>query len=44
LRDWSDEDRYVPLATELELLNSAGFSATDVVWRVGAFAVIAAKR
>jgi tRNA (cmo5U34)-methyltransferase len=44
LRDWSNEDTYVPLAAELELLDSAGFSATDVVWRVGAFAVIAAKR
>lgn len=44
LRDWSNEDTYVPLVTELELLDSAGFSATDVVWRVGAFAVIAAKR
>jgi len=44
LRDWSHEDTYVPLATELELLDGAGFSATDVVWRVGAFAVIAAKR
>jgi hypothetical protein len=26
LRDWSDEDTYVPLATELELLDGAGFT------------------
>src|SRR5262245_33962004 len=44
LRDWSSEDTYVPLAAEMELLGRAGFSGTDVVWRVGAFGVIAAKR
>jgi trans-aconitate methyltransferase len=42
LRDWSDEDTYMPLPVELNLLKTAGFSSTDVVWRVGAFAVIAA--
>jgi SAM-dependent methyltransferase len=42
LRDWSDEDTYMPLRTELALLEAAGFRAVDVVWRRGAFAVIAA--
>ena len=42
LRDWSHEDTYVPLRTEVALLEEAGFRAVDVVWRRGAFAVIAA--
>ena len=42
LRDWRDEDTYVPLPVELALLERAGFRSTDVVWRVGIFAVIAA--
>ena len=42
LRDWSHEDTYVPLRTEIALLEEAGFGAVDVVWRRGAFAVIAA--
>lgn len=42
LRAWAHEDFYVPLAAELSLLQSAGF-ATDVVWRRGSFAVIAAR-
>jgi cyclopropane fatty-acyl-phospholipid synthase-like methyltransferase len=42
LRDWSHEDTYMPLRTELGLLEEAGFRAVDVAWRRGAFAVIAA--
>ena len=42
LRDWSHEDTYMPLRTELALLEDAGFRSVDVVWRRGAFAVIAA--
>jgi len=42
LRDWSHEDTYMPLRVELALLEEAGFRAVDVVWRRGAFAVIAA--
>jgi hypothetical protein len=44
LHDWSGEDTYVPLQAELELLSDAGFGSTDVVWRVGPFAVVAARR
>jgi SAM-dependent methyltransferase len=44
LHDWSHEDTYVPFAAELHLLDKAGFRSTDVMWRVGAFAVIAAKK
>jgi hypothetical protein len=44
LRDWSDEDTYMPLPTELRLLSDAGFRSTDVVWRVGPFAVIVATK
>lgn len=40
---WAAEDHYLPLATELRLLRRAGF-APEVVWRAGAFAVIAARR
>jgi ubiquinone/menaquinone biosynthesis C-methylase UbiE len=42
LRAWAHEDFYVPLDAELHMLRSAGFT-TDIVWRRGAFAVIAAK-
>jgi SAM-dependent methyltransferase len=42
MRDWSHEDTYMPLRTELALLEEAGFRAVDVVWRRDAFAVIAA--
>lgn len=42
LRAWAHEDFYVPLDAELALLQAAGF-ATDVVWRHGSFAVIAAR-
>ena len=40
---WADEDVYVPLPDELALLSEAGFRP-EVVWRDGAFAVIAAVR
>jgi len=42
LRDWSHEDTYMPLRTEMVLLQEAGFRAIDVAWRRGGFAVIAA--
>jgi SAM-dependent methyltransferase len=42
LRDWSHEDTYMPLRAELALLEEVGFATVDVVWRRGAFAVIAA--
>jgi SAM-dependent methyltransferase len=40
---WADEDVYVPLPHELEVLHDAGFTP-EVAWRQGAFAVIAARR
>ncbi len=40
---WADEDVYVPLATELKLLQRAGFD-TDVPWRKSPFAVIVAVK
>jgi SAM-dependent methyltransferase len=40
---WAQEDVYVPLPRELELLRGAGFMP-DVSWRQGAFAVIVARR
>lgn len=43
LASWAGEDVYFPLDDELEWLRGAGF-ATEVVWRVGGFAVIAARR
>ena len=43
LRAWSEEDFYVPLGREMALVAGAGF-APEVVWRHGAFAVIAAWR
>jgi trans-aconitate methyltransferase len=43
LRDWSDEDTYMSLSTEVQLLRDAGFRSADVAWRVGPFAVIAAR-
>jgi ubiquinone/menaquinone biosynthesis C-methylase UbiE len=42
LQAWAQEDFYMPLEVELELLQSAGF-AVDVVWRRGSFAVLAAE-
>jgi ubiquinone/menaquinone biosynthesis C-methylase UbiE len=41
LTAWADEDMYVPLVQELELLRDAGFQP-EVIWRQGAFAVLAA--
>lgn len=38
---WAKEDVYLPLTAEIELLEQSGF-ATDVIWRTGIFAVIAA--
>ena len=40
---WADEDVYVPLADEIDLLERAGF-AVDVPWRRSPFAVIVAAR
>ena len=40
---WADEDVYVPLADEIDLLERAGF-AVDVPWRRAPFAVIVASR
>jgi SAM-dependent methyltransferase len=40
---WAQEDVYVPLPRELEILTTAGLRP-DVVWRRGPFAVIAATR
>jgi SAM-dependent methyltransferase len=40
---WAEEDVYVPLPHELELLRDAGFTP-EVAWRQGVFAVIAARR
>ena len=40
---WADEDTYMPLAIEAELLEKAGF-AVEVTWRRSAFAVIVARR
>ena len=42
LLDWSHEDTYMPVPTELALLEDAGFRSVDITWRRGAFAVIAA--
>jgi ubiquinone/menaquinone biosynthesis C-methylase UbiE len=39
---WSREDVYFPLGTELDMLADASFH-TEVVWRRGAFAVLAAR-
>jgi SAM-dependent methyltransferase len=42
-RAWEHEDVYVPLTSELALFAAAGLEA-EVVWRAGAFAVLAARR
>jgi ubiquinone/menaquinone biosynthesis C-methylase UbiE len=39
LAAWSHEDVYVPLETEIALMNRGGFGV-DVLWRKGAFAVL----
>jgi hypothetical protein len=43
IESWADEDVYVPLADEIDLLERAGFSV-DVPWRRSPFAVIVASR
>jgi SAM-dependent methyltransferase len=40
---WADEDTYMPLAVEVELLQAAGFSV-DITWRRSPFAVVMATR
>jgi SAM-dependent methyltransferase len=40
---WADEDTYVPLAVEVELLEAAGF-AVEITWRRSPFAVVVARR
>ncbi len=42
LADWSKEDVYIPLEDECDLLRRSGF-AVEILWRSGAFAVLAAK-
>lgn len=42
LAQWAEEDLYVPLRDEVALLERAGYGP-EVVWRRGAFAVIAAR-
>jgi tRNA (cmo5U34)-methyltransferase len=43
LASWKKEDVYVPLDTEIDLLEEAGF-AVEIIWRKDAFAVVAALR
>jgi len=43
LNAWSQEDTYVPLEAEMELMEKAGFSV-EVLWRKDAFAVLQGKR
>ena len=38
-RNWSAEDYYPPLATEMRLLADAGFAEPDCFWRVAPFTV-----
>jgi tRNA (cmo5U34)-methyltransferase len=40
---WASEDVYFPLVDELDMIRSADL-AVDVIWRAGAFAVVAARR
>lgn len=40
---WADEDTYMPLAREVELLEAAGFSV-EIPWRRAPFAVVVATR
>ena len=40
---WADEDVYFPLVAELAMLRAAGFT-TEIIWRDGAMAVIAARK
>jgi tRNA (cmo5U34)-methyltransferase len=41
---WAGEDRYYPLAVELDLLASAGFSRPECFWKRGASTVFGAFR
>ena len=41
---WSTEDRYFDIETELHLLHDAGFSNLEVVWRRGPMAVMAGHK
>lgn len=43
LRAWAREDFYTTIDQEVALMRAAGFQS-DVVWRQGSFAVIAAQR
>ena len=43
LESWSHEDVYVPLESELRLMEQVNF-AVEVLWRKGAFAVLMGKR
>ena len=43
-RQWSIEDRYFEVQTELRLLHEAGFSNLEVVWRRGPMAVLAGHK
>jgi tRNA (cmo5U34)-methyltransferase len=43
LTSWAAEDVYFALSDELAWLQGAGFT-TEVIWRVGGFAVVAARR
>jgi tRNA (cmo5U34)-methyltransferase len=43
-RQWSTEDRYFEVQTELRLLHEAGFSNLEVVWRRGPMAVLAGHK
>lgn len=40
---WADEDTYMPLAREVEMLEAAGFSV-EIPWRRSPFAVVVAGR
>jgi tRNA (cmo5U34)-methyltransferase len=43
-QQWSTEDRYFEVQTELHLLRDAGFSNVEVVWRRGPMAVVAGHK
>ena len=43
-QQWSNEDRYFDVQTELNLLHDAGFSNLEVVWRHGPMAVVAGHK
>ena len=43
-QQWSTEDRYFEVQTELHLLHEAGFSNIEVIWRRGPMAVVAAHK